>query len=94
MLMTACAAEPHKESTLVFSEYRNYNRMKLTTERGWDQYLPEAPTAQFPVPLIVAGAADVAVAVGQEEQPSAAGFFDRRSPVAEADPVRPVFPTV
>jgi hypothetical protein len=61
------AAEMWKESVLVFSEYRNYNRMQLTSERGWDQYLPEAPAVQSPVPVIAAAVVDVAVAEGQQD---------------------------
>ena len=65
----ARAAELRKEAPLVFSEYRNYNRIQLTAERGWDQYLPEAPADQSPVPVIGAAVADVPVVGGQDEQP-------------------------
>ena len=43
----ARAAELRKEAPLAFSEYRNYNRIQLTAERGWDQYLPEARQANL-----------------------------------------------
>ena len=55
----ARAAELRKEAPLEFSEYRSYNRMQLTTQRGWDQYLSQAPAAQSPVPVIGAAAAGV-----------------------------------
>jgi hypothetical protein len=35
-----CSSELHKEDTLSFSEYKNYNRIQFTTNNGWDQYLP------------------------------------------------------
>ena len=71
-----------KEAPLAFSEYRNYNRIQLTVQRGWDQYLPEASAAQSSVPVIGAGVAGVAVTSGQEEHPAATGFFARRPATA------------
>ena len=44
--------ELRKEVPVVFMEYRNYNRIDLTMKRGWDQYLPKAPGAQCPDPVI------------------------------------------
>jgi hypothetical protein len=89
----ARASELRKEAALAFVEYRYYNRMQLTAERGWDQYLPEAPVAQSPVPVIAAAVAGVAVAAGQAGQPAAAGFFARRPATAAAGPVGPAVPT-
>ena len=35
-------ADLRMEGVLAFSEYRNYNRIHLTVERGWDQYLQKS----------------------------------------------------
>ena len=43
----ARAAELIKEASLEFSEYRSYNRMQLTAQRGWDQYLPQSPATNL-----------------------------------------------
>ena len=80
----ARAAELRKEAPLAFSEYRTYNRIQLTVQRGWDQYLPQAPAAQSPVPVVAVAAAGVAVAAGQGQQPAAAGFFAPRAAAAGA----------
>ena len=56
------------------SEYRSYNRIQPTAQRGWDQYLPQAPAAQSPVPVVGVAAADVAVAAGQAQQQVASGL--------------------
>jgi hypothetical protein len=82
-----------EETALAFSEYRNYNRIQVTTERGWDQYLPEAPSAQRPVPVIAEEAADVDVTTGQTGHPTVSGFFARRSDTTSAGPVGPAVPT-
>jgi hypothetical protein len=74
-----CTTALCKETTLVFSEYRNYDRIQLTTERGWDQYLPESPAAQRPVPVISGESSDVDVTAGQVGQATASSFFVRRS---------------
>jgi hypothetical protein len=78
-------ATRRKEATLTFSEYRSYNRIKITDQRGWDQYLPQAPAAQSPVPVVAVGAAGVAVAAGQGQQPAAAGCFDLMADLLHAD---------
>jgi hypothetical protein len=75
------------------SEYRSYNRIQLTAQRGWDQYLPQAPAAQSPVPVVGVAAAGVAVAAGQAQQPAAAGFFARRPVVGAAASVGPAVQT-
>ena len=79
----ACVLELRKETALPFIEYRNYNRIDLTTNRGWDQYLPKAPAAQSPAPVIATVPAVVAVAlnVAAEEpgQPTLVGFFAPRT---------------
>ena len=80
----ARAAELRKEAPLAFSQYRTYNRIQLTAQRGWDQYLPQAPAAQSPVPVVVVAAAGVAVAAGQGQQSAAAGFFAPRAAAAAA----------
>ena len=48
------------EAVVAFMEYRNYCRMDLTTKRGWDQYLPKAPEAQSPAPVMATAPALVA----------------------------------
>jgi hypothetical protein len=35
-----CEVQLQKETVLEFTEYRSYNRIELTTNGGWDQYLP------------------------------------------------------
>ena len=80
----ARAAELRKEAPLAFSEYRTYNRIQLTAQRGWDQYLPQAPATQSPVPVVGVAAAGVAVGAGQGQQPAAAGFFAPRAVAAAA----------
>ena len=67
--------------------------MQLTAQRGWDQYLPQAPAAQSPVPVIGAAAAGVTVAAGQAQQPAGAGFFARRPAAAAAASVGPAVQT-
>ena len=89
----ARAAELRMEAVLAFSEYRNYNRMQLTAERGWDQYLPEVPAAQSPVPVIASASAGVVVTAGQEGQPTSSGFFARRPPTVIVGTVCPAVPT-
>ncbi len=78
------AAELRKEASLAISQYRTYNRIQFTAQRGWDQYLPQAPAAQSPVPVVAVAAAGVAVAAGQGQQPAAAGFFAPRAAAAAA----------
>ncbi len=83
----ARGAELRKEAVLTFTEYRNYNRIELTTNRGWDQYLAKAQSAQSVAPLVPAAPvapADVAVTAGQQGQSTAAVFFDPRSSVTAA----------
>jgi hypothetical protein len=77
----ARAAELRKEAPLVLSEYRSYNRIQITDQRGWDQYLSQAPAAQSPVPVVGVAATGVAVSAGQAQQPAATVFFAPR-PVA------------
>ena len=89
----ARAAELRQEAPLAFSEYRSYNRIQLTALRGWDQYLPQAPAAQSPVPVVGVAAAGVAVAAGQGQQPAAAGFFAPRAPAAAVASVGPAVET-
>ena len=89
----ARVAELRKEAPLAFSEYRSYNRIQLTAQRGWDQYLPQAPAAQSPVPVVGVAAAGVAVAAGQAQQPAAAGFFAPRPAAAATASVGPAVQT-
>ena len=85
--------ELRKQDALAFSEYRQYSRIQLTANRGWDQYLPKAPEAQSAAPVIVATSAPVGVDVGQPEQPSSASFFVPRSATVASGPVPPALPT-
>jgi hypothetical protein len=87
------AAELCKEAPLAFSEYRSYNRIQLTVQRGWDQYLPQAPEAQSPVPVVGVSATGVAVAAGQAQQPTAAVSFAPRPAAAAAASVGPTVQT-
>ncbi len=75
------------------SEYRSYNRIQLTAQRRWDEYLPQAPAAQSPVPVVGVAAADVTVAAGHTQQPVAAGLFVRRPAGAAAASVGPAVQT-
>ena len=87
------ATELRKEVALAFSEYRNYSRIQLTAERGWDQYLPENPAAEGPVIATPAPAGAVAVAAGEAGQSAGAGFFAPRPATAAARPVRAAVPS-
>jgi hypothetical protein len=73
----ARGAELCKEAPLVFSEYRIYNRIQLTDQRGWDQYLSQTPVAQSPVPVV--GVADNVVTVAAGQAVGSRRFFDPRS---------------
>jgi hypothetical protein len=71
--------------------------MDLTTKRGWDQYLPKAPGAQCPDPVIPTVPAVVAVtlnlASGGPGHPRVSGFFaPRTATVGPTTPV-PALPT-
>ena len=89
--------ELRKETALPFIEYRNYNRIDLTTNRGWDQYLPKAPAAQSPAPVIATVPAVVAVALnvaaGEPGQPTLVGFFAPRTATTSPAAVAPALPT-
>ncbi len=87
------AAELRKEAAVAFSEYRNYSRIQLTAERGWDQYLPENPAAEGPVIATPAPASAVAVAAGEAGQSTGAGFFAPRPATVAARPVRAAVPS-
>ncbi len=76
-----------------FSEYRQYSRIQLTANRGWDQYLPKVSGAQSPTPVIVAASTHVGVDTGQPEQPADASFFVPRSAAVAAGPLTPALPT-
>ena len=93
----ACVLELKKAAPVAFMEYRNYNRIDLTTKRGWDQYLPKAPGAQCPDPMIVTAPAVVAVvlnvAAGGPGQPRVAGFFAPRTATAATAAPVPALPT-
>jgi hypothetical protein len=43
-----CDVDLRKETIRSFTQYRNYNRMELTTKSGWDQYLPKDRTTSGP----------------------------------------------
>jgi hypothetical protein len=85
--------ELRKEAPLVFSKYRSYNRIQLTAQRGWDQYLPQAPAAQSPVPVVGVTAACVTVTTGQAQQPATDGFFAPRPAAAATASVGPAVQT-
>ena len=87
------AAELRKQAALAFSEYRQYSRIQLAANRGWDQYLPKAPEAPSSDPVITAASAPVGVDDGQPEQPPAASFLVPRSATAAPGPVPPALPT-
>ena len=89
--------ELRKEVPVVFMEYRNYNRIDLTMKRGWDQYLPKAPGAQCPDPVIVTAPAVVVVlnvVAGGSGQPRVAGFFSPRTATTAPATAAPALPTV
>jgi hypothetical protein len=75
-------------------EYRNYNRMDLTTKRGWDQYLPKGPGAQCPDPVIpTVVVVTLNLTATGPGQPRVSGFFAPRTDIsASATPV-PALPT-
>jgi hypothetical protein len=87
------ATELRKQAALAFSEYRNYSRIQLTAERGWDQYLPENPAAEDPVIATPAPAGAVVVAAGEAGQSAGPGFFAPRPATAAARPVRAAVPS-
>ncbi len=89
----ARVAELRKEASLAFSEYRSYNRIQLTAQRGWDQYLPQAPAAQSPVPVVGVADTGVAVVAGQAQQPTSSVFFAPRPAAAAAASVGPAVQT-
>ena len=80
-------------AALAFSEYRQYSRIQLVTNRGWDQYLPKSTQAQSADPVIVAASTPVGVDTGQPEQSSPAIFFVPRNATAAPGPVPPALPT-
>ena len=82
-----------KQAALAFSEYRQYSRIQLTVNRGWDQYLPKAPEAQSVAPVIATVSAPVGVDAGQPEQSPVASFFVARSATTVPGPVPPALPT-
>jgi hypothetical protein len=88
------ATELRKEAALSFSEYRNYSRIQVTDERGWDQYLPANPATEGPVIATPVPAGVVAVVAGETGQSSDSVFFAPRSVTTASRPVRPAVPSV
>ncbi len=90
-----------KEVAVVFTEYRNYNRIQLTTKRVWDQYLQKTPGTQSPDPLPsteppptpTAAPTVVAVATGQPGLPVVSVVFAPRSTTTVPGPVSPAIAT-
>jgi hypothetical protein len=78
---------------VAFSEYRNYSRIQLTAERGWDQYLPETPATEGPVIVTPTPTCAVAVVSGETGQSTGAGFFAPRPATSAARPVRATVPS-
>ena len=64
-----------------------------TAQRGWDQYLPQAPAAQSPVPVVGVTAACVTVTTGQAQQPTSSVFFAPRPAAAATASVGPAVQT-
>jgi hypothetical protein len=89
----ARGAELRKETVVVFTEYRNYNRMEFYVKRGWAQYLPEPETGRFPDPVVGREPGAVTVSAGQASVPTTTVFFTPRSVTGGPGGVSPALPT-